>query len=171
MPLRASRILTRWYNALFEELEEGLRGITGTRNRLRYIIWSQLTAAADRAELAGAIIQAARGYDQRFSREVSALYARYTRPLFDTLEQAAERGEIRPGVSHLLVANMLYGGIEQCFWQMQENGNGMDIEKVADDLSELILAGIACSPKAGKDPRADALLDRLEHILDSQAPG
>lgn len=163
-------VTTRWYAVLFEELVTGLKGISGTRNRLRYIIWSQLEAANERAELTGAIILAARGHDEQFTRQVSDLYQQYTRPLYETLEKGEALGELRTGISHRLVANMLYGGIEQCIWQMLETGEKTDVETVADELVELIFAGIAQPQPADTGPRADKLLDRLEQILENQAP-
>jgi len=163
------QIITRWYAALFQELIDGLKGIVGTRNRLRYIIWSQLNAVNQRAELTGVVILTARGMDRQFSREVNELYGEYTRPLIETLAEGMKSGEVKKDISPQLVSHMLYGGIEQLFWKMIDDGGRLDVEKVADEMVELVFGGILAPADPASDIRGDRLLDRLEALLDQRA--
>jgi AcrR family transcriptional regulator len=162
------QITTRWYAQLFEELVEGLKGITGTRNRLRYIIWSQLKAMSENAELTGVIILAARGLDKEFTREVTVLYGEYTKPLIQTVKDGMKSGEVKKDISADLVSHMLYGGIEQLLWKMLADGKTLDVEKVADDMVDLIFGGILKTVDV-PDSRNDNLVARLENLLNQQA--
>lgn len=164
------QIISRWYEAHFDALIKGLKGITGTRNRLRYIIWSQLQSMNERAELTGAIILAARGFDEAFTKQVNAHYARTTQPLFETLEHGMDSGELRPDISPQLVSHMLYGGIEQSLWKMLQEGIRLDVEKVADDMVDLIYAGIARVADPSPDARELRLVKKLEELLDKHEP-
>lgn len=159
-------IISRWYEVHFNGLITGLRGITGTRNRLRYIIWSQLQAMTERAELTGAIILAARGLDESFTRQVNAQYERATRPLFETLAEGRRSGDIRSDIPDQLVSNMIYGAIEHSLWQMLQQNISLDIDQVADELVELIYGGIASPPEPDLTAGESRLLDRLESILE-----
>ncbi|MEH6568206.1 MAG: TetR/AcrR family transcriptional regulator [Halioglobus sp.] len=159
------QITTRWYSKLFEELVAGLKGITGTRNRLRYIIWSQLTAMNEKAELTGVIILAARGLDKAFTRDVNALYSEYTRPLIQVLDAGMKTGDVKKSISPELVSHMLYGGIEQLLWKTLDDGGKLDVEQIADDMMDLIFGGIVQSVDGKSDGRNDALIERLELLI------
>jgi len=161
------QISNRWYSALFDELNEGLKGITGCRNRLRYLIWNQLNAVNERTELTGAIILAARGQDKNFTEAVNAQYARFTAPFFDIIEQGMKLGEIRNSVQPLLIAQLVYGGIEQYLWRKHIDGQDIPVDTIADEMVELIFGGIA-QPAPAKTNRGDELLDRLEALLDKK---
>jgi AcrR family transcriptional regulator len=159
------QITKRWYLTRFAELKKGLRGIVGTRNRLRYITWSQLIAVTERAEFSGVILLAARGIDKKFTREINTLYGQYTLPLIQTLKEGMEAGEVRKDIHPELVSHMLYGGIEQLLWKMLQDGQKINTEEVADEMVALVFGGILLQSAAAEERRSDALLARLEKLL------
>ena len=159
------QITTRWYAELFGELIHGLKGIVGTRNRLRYIIWNQLNAVNEKPELTSVVILTARGLDRKFTQEVESLYNEYTKPLIETLKEGMKSGEVRKDISPAMVSHLLYGGIEQLLWDMLREGTKLNVEATADEMVDLIFAGILLAPKEDVGARGEVLLERLEAML------
>lgn len=159
-------IMAAWYQSMVADYEEALSGIQGTRNRLRFIIWRHLKYVYDNPALCRVFfreIRSAGDYHQSRIYEMNRLYTRFAN---DILRDGAARGEFRQDLSASLARDMIYGAIEHHSWNYVCGRGKLDVDAVADALTDMLLNGISTDqPTASLSATADrleAVADRLE---------
>ena len=166
-----------FYAPIISSARQHLTGIRGTRNRLRYVIWRQLQGFVDEPGICRLIIQEIRPYDDYYESVVRELNREATSLVLDIVEQAMERGELRRGVQPALVRDVIYGGMEHLAWKALSGRGSIDVEQLADDLTELILCGVGLPATTEEDAcggelsRLRAQVDRLETLIDGLRAG
>jgi AcrR family transcriptional regulator len=163
------------YEPLIEETERELRAVRGTRNRLHFLISRQLRAFASHPELCRLFIQEIRPYDDYHGSIVRDLNRKTTSAVVRILEEAQHNGELRAEVRPTLVRDVIFGGIEHLAWRALAGRGTLDVEARAEELTQLILAGVQAQPTAagsGDDaevPRLREQIDRLEALVKTLA--
>jgi TetR/AcrR family transcriptional regulator, fatty acid metabolism regulator protein len=152
------RVIEQFYEPLIREVETGVRGIHGAANRLRFIIGRHLRAfGADRG-LCRLLIREIRPDGTPYHSAIAELNRRYTRAALQTLQEGVESGELRPGIAPAMVRNLIYGAIEHVVWRFVFRGGRLDVDRIADDLTDAVLHGIVTPPSAA---RSESAVDRL----------
>jgi len=152
------RVMREFYESLIVDVESGLRAVRGTANRLRFIVGRHLQAfSADRG-LCRLLFREIRPDGELYHSAIEDLNRRYTRAALRAIEEGIETGELRGDLDPTMVRNMIYGAIEHVVWRFVFRGGRLDVDKVADDLTNALLHGIV-SP--GGRPAGD--VERLAH--------
>jgi AcrR family transcriptional regulator len=160
-------VLGSFYTSLIAALREGLRGVRGARNRLHFVIWSQLRAFTEEAGLCRVVIREIRPQGDYERGKVHALNRELTGIALGVIEEAVAAGEVRADVPPAMVRDVIYGGIEHLAWNAVNQRGSLDVARTADALTDLILRGVgtgAAEEQAGP-ARLAAQLDRLERVL------
>lgn len=160
-------VLEDWYQQLVTEHAEALAGVTGTRARLRLLIWRHLRTIADAPKLCGLMFREVRGEHDYPGSRLHQLNRQYTDLLLNVLREGVKTGEIRPECPPALVRDMIFGGIEHYTWTWRRDGGELDIDTTADHIHGLIWNGIAEDGGSLQQSttRLARLVDRLEHTL------
>lgn len=152
------------YEPRIAATKQHIAGITGTRNRLRYVISSQLQAYVDDPGLCRVIIQEIRLHDDYYGSIVREVNREMTSLVLVILEQAAKAGELRADVRPTLVRDVVFGGIEHLAWKAMAGRGTLDVQAQADALTDLVMSGIEA--RAGQESEADHELTRLREQVD-----
>lgn len=158
------KVIEDWYEGMLADYDQRLSGITGTRNRLRFMIWRHLTTIHDEPALCNLMFQYLRtGYDYTHTG-VFELNQRYTRRTLDIVKEGIAAGELRDDVSLPLVRDMIYGCIEHRTWAYLRGEGTFDPDKTADAIVDLVLSGLQI--RQPETRLEDSLAVRLEHAID-----
>lgn len=135
-------VIEQFYEQLIVSQAEGLQSVTGTRDRLLYLIRFHLTMLSNHSALCGVILNEGRSVDQSLTKDIRRLNRRYTSSLVAELEQGVASGKIRADISPPLVRNIIYGTMEQALWAHLADGQPIAIEETIEQLSSVVFTGI-----------------------------
>ncbi len=171
-----------FYRPLIEQTREQLAGIHGTRNRLRFVIWRQFKGFVEEPGICRLVIQDIRPRQDYPESVVHELNRESTSMVLGIIEEAMERGEFRRDIPATMVRDVIYGGIEHVMWKALAGRAQVDIDQLADDLSDLILFGVGARGAAAAESdlpvtqqrvsdsehgRLETRVERLENILEA----
>jgi AcrR family transcriptional regulator len=161
-------VMRTFYARLIESLRAGLGGVAGARNRLRYVIWSQLRAFTEETGLCRVVISEIRPLDDYGQSLVRELNRELTGVALGVIDGAVRAGELRGDLPRQMVRDVIYGGIEHLAWTAVIGHRKLDVERTADALTELIFAGLGARTQAepGAAERLEAQVDRLQTMLE-----
>lgn len=159
------RVMNDFYEPLITETREAVEGISGVRARLRFIIWRQLRAFTDDADLCRLVISEIRPLDDYYRSVVADLNRRYTAIAVEAISRGQEAGELRSDLPVTMIRDVIYGSIEHIAWRAVNGLADLDVDQTADDLTELLMAGLA-PPEADSSTRLGMQVDRLAALLD-----
>lgn len=171
-----NRILSDFYVALIEDVEQRLPGIKGVRNRLHFLVWRQLTAFADDPGYCWLVVSEVRPDKPFYQSAVHRFNRRYTTFAIQVIEEGIASGEFRADISPLLVRDMMYGAIEHLMWRHLLSETPVDVLEQADVITDMIIRGISAPMAAPSDAeitpdiltdKLSGLLGRLESVVDS----
>lgn len=161
-----SRVLERWYERIHADTAAQLAGISGDRQRLRYLVWRHLRALADDPKMCRLIFSEVRSEPTYLQSELHRLNKRYTEMLTAVLRTGAKNGSFRKSLPLPLVRDLIYGGIEHHVWGYLYGGSSLHPDQLADQIVELLCAGIAdrepAAQLAEQTERLAGLVTRLE---------
>ncbi len=75
-------------------------------------------------------------------------FAEFLKTLAGVIDEGQQQGTLRPGIPAPVAARLLFGALDELalMW-VTSRGDKLDIRKVADWMSDLVLEGIAVNPK------------------------
>lgn len=136
-------VLEQWYDRMFGDYSRDLSGVSDATSRLRLLIWRHLRTLRDHSGLCRLMFQQARANPNYKGSRPQALNRRYTELLVEVLIEGSASGEFRQDLPTTLLRDMIYGGIEHHAWQYLNAGGELDIDVIADQITNLICTGIA----------------------------
>ncbi len=160
-------VVERWYEELLSDYDEHLVAIDGTWDRLRYLVWRHLSTIEREPMLVRLVFEELRpGADYR-KTDVFRLDRAYTQRTLDILREGITRGEIRSDVSLAVARDMIYGGVEHHTWAHVRGEGSFTADVVADQIIEILRAGISVPEVAHPDlaqtvNKLQLVADRLE---------
>lgn len=172
------RVVQTWYSGLLEGFRTELPGITGTRQRVRYLVWRHLRTMQDDAAMAALMFDQVRNRDDYRDSPLQQINREYTETLTDLIREGMARGEFRRDIPLELVRDLVFGTIEHQSWRYRGGGVRIDrrqraqIERTADQIVEILFRGLApagadSADPAGLDLRAlRAQTERLANLAD-----
>ena len=168
------KVIERWYLGMIADYSAQLPGITGSRNRLRFVIWRHLRSIKDNPDLCRLVFNEVRSGDDYFQNVVYRLNRQYTDLLLGILRDGAATGDLRADMPVALLRDVVYGAIEHHVWGFLSGRGDLDVDRTADQLTELLFGGIGpgADPSDGLAPavaRLGRLTDRLEALADAPA--
>lgn len=165
-----------FYAPLIEATREQLAGIRGTRNRLRFVIWRQLKSFADEPGFCRLIIEEIRPRGDYHQSVVRELNRKATSAVLGIIQEGIEGDELRPDLSPATVRDVIYGGIEHLAWKALAGRGPLEVDRLADELTELIWRGSEARPGSTQADVATITslgeqLERLKQVLDALMSG
>jgi TetR/AcrR family transcriptional regulator, fatty acid metabolism regulator protein len=163
-----------FYEPLLGLMREQLASITGTRNRLRFVIAAQLHGFVKHPGLCRVIILEIRPNDDYQGSVMRKLNREMTSFVPEIIEEAVKAGELRGDIRATLVRDVVFGGIEHLAWKTLAGRETLDVQREADALTDLVLRGLEPRPgtQDAPDPqlaRLRAQIDRLESLVGALA--
>lgn len=167
------KVVEDWYAHIFADYDQQLKRITGTRNRLRYMIWRHLAVIHGDPAMCRLIFSELRSGPEYRETSVFALNRAYTRRTLNIIEEGIEKGELRADVPLNIARDMIYGAVEHHTFAFLRSEGAFNPDAAADAITDLIYRGMA-DPKsrsaaAQGDPlhRLENVTQRLEHLAAS----
>lgn len=159
------KVIERWYHGMLSDYDRQLTGISGTRNRLRYMIWRHLTTVHEEPSLCRLMFELVRSGPEYKSTAIFELNRQYTRRTLDIVRHGMQKGELRPGLDLGLVRDLIYGCVEHRTWAYLRGEADFSPDALADQIVDLVLGGIH-EPVAHDVSQQVAVLERLERAVD-----
>src|SRR6185437_13235957 len=167
------KTVEHWYEDMLVHDEEQFRGITGTANRIRFIVYHHLASIRREPALSRLVFQELRPDPDYRKTRLFQLNQAYTHRIIDVVKAAAATGELRSDVSPALVRDMIYGCIEHRTWAFLRNEGDFEIDATADGITDVVYGGLVArkpedEPMAKTLARMEDVATRLERLAGSQ---
>ncbi|HJP21052.1 MAG: TetR/AcrR family transcriptional regulator [Alphaproteobacteria bacterium] len=159
------KVIDDWYAGMLADYQVRLAGIEGTRNRLRFVIWSHLKSIEESPGLCRQVFNEVRGQRDYFTSSVHDHHRHYTYFALDVLREGIVAGEVRPDVSITLVRDMIYGAVEHHSLAYICGQGSLDVETAADQITDVVLAGVLVTEAESSDQRLDRIEAKLDRAL------
>jgi len=163
------QVVERAYEEAIADFDDQLQGVSGTWNRLRYLIWRHLKTIADDPALAKLVTYEIKADPNYRGMRVFQLNRAYTRRTVEIIEHAVRSGEFIADVPIPIIRDMIYGCIDHHTWSFVRGEGTFDLNSTADYITRLISRGLAArSEPAAQDEslvRIDKRLTRIEARL------
>lgn len=137
------RAIESWYEGLVAGYARDLAGIKEARQRLRFLIWRHLRTIRDDTALSRLMFAEVRSKDDYHHSALHEMNRRYTKFLMDVVQEGITAGEFRSDIPLALVRDMVYGGIEHHTWSFLRGHGRLEIDAVADSITQLVCDGMA----------------------------
>ena len=134
-------VLAEFYDALISDIEPRLAAISGTRDRLAFLVARHLQIAVDDPAVARLIIRESHGQSEYFGSKLHGLNRRYAQFLVGTIREGIARGELRADLDPLLARDMVFGGLEHWVWNRLGRQRAFDPGRVAGGIVDMLLDG------------------------------
>jgi len=163
------KVLEQWYQEILADYDHQLKGMRGTWNRLRFMIWRHLKVIHDDPAMCRLIFNELRPTREYPTTAVFDLNRRYTQRILAIIEEGMAAGEFRNDVPLRIVRDMIYGGIEHHTWAFLRSDADFSPDAAADAMTDLIFRGLARSPEIRSGPTListpmDKAVRRLEDV-------
>lgn len=157
------KVIEDWYEGMLADYGQQLSGISGTRNRLRYMIWRHMNTIHEEPALCNLMFQHIRPSRDYSQTAVFQLNREYTRQTLEIIRSGIEAGELRNDVPLRLVRDMIYGCIEHHTWTYLRGEGNFDPDASADAIVDLVLSGLQV--RAPAEPVRPDIAERLEKAV------
>lgn len=151
-----------WFEDMIASDGGTLPSISGTRNRLRFLVHRHLISIHEEPDLSRLVFQHLRPDPDYRATKLFALNRAYTSRVVDVIKEGIAAGEIRPAVSPSLVRDVIFGCIEHRTWAFLRDERDYDPNALADQVIDLVWQGLDAGPPR---PDIEPLLERLETAL------
>jgi TetR/AcrR family transcriptional regulator, fatty acid metabolism regulator protein len=165
------KVVEHWYEAMLSDYDEHLKGVRGTWNRLRFMVWKHLSTIRQEPALCRLVFDELRPGAEYRSTTVFELNREYTRRTLGIVEQAIAAGEFRADIPLPVVRDMIYGCVEHRTWAYLRGEGDFPIEETADAITDLIYRGLAARSDQREQTaeRLERVADRLERLSSRRA--
>ncbi len=135
-------VIRSFYEPVIELAGETVAGIPDVRVRLRYLIWLQLRAFTEEPDVCRLIIAEVRPMHDYYESEVAELNRRWTSLLVEVIKEGQTDGTFHSDVPATMIRDLVYGGIEHIAWGAATGHGEIDVNNVADGLTQVVCTGI-----------------------------
>jgi AcrR family transcriptional regulator len=164
------KVVEIWYQELIADYDEQLSHISGTWNRLRFLIHKHLAVIHQEPALCRFMFTELRSDPEYRSTTVFALNREYTRRTIEIVAQAIKTGEFRSDIPHRVVRDMIYGGVEHHTWGYLRGEGDFSVDGAANSITDMVYRGMVAHAPVATEP-LDAIVGRLEAIIEALQPG
>jgi AcrR family transcriptional regulator len=166
------KAVEQWYTSLIWDHEHRLPSISGTWNRLRFMIFGHLKVMHEEPGMAKLIIDEIRPGPEYRATAIYQLNRNYTRLTLQIIDEAVATGEFRSDIAHGVVRAMIYGGVEHVVFAYLRGEGDFSPDEAADSITDIVYRGLASDTSRQSallsDPirRIQSGLDRLKQLVD-----
>lgn len=166
------KVIEQWYEGLVEAYARDLAGITGTRQRLRFVIWRHLNSIHESPQLCRLLFHEVRSEQDYYDLDLHGMIRRYAKFVTDVVEEGIKAGEFRSDIPLPLLRDMVLGCIEHRSWNYISGRGDLNVDETVDQLMAVLCDGIAIRAGSGdidaQTERLSRVADRLEGLLAAQ---
>ena len=144
------QVLRDYLDEYLGQMELELKGIRGTLNKLKKIIWSQINLYESKRVMAKILLLEVRNYPGYFKSETYNQVRRYSEIIMKILEEGVKNHELREDIPVSSMRQILLGGIEHMCLPGIIFCRSFSPEKLTEDICKVIFAGIARRPSKSK---------------------
>ncbi len=137
------QILSEYLEQYRSQMGQDLKGIKGTFNKLRKLIWSHINVYATNRVFAKILLIEVRNYPDYYKSETYLRVKEYSNIVLKIIEEGIRDGEIRNDVPARLIRHSILGSIEQVCLSGITFGKDIDPDVLTDQICEVIFRGIA----------------------------
>lgn len=161
------KVLENWYEEMFGDYGRMLAGVTGTRARLRFLVWRHLQTVKEYPLLCRLMFREVRSEQDYHGSDLHAKNRRYTQFLIEVIGEGQKSGEFRKDIPQHLLRDLVYGGIEHHSWNFICGRGDLDADGAADQITSILCDGIAGSTTSLKQDmqRLSQIASRIEKSL------
>lgn len=165
-------VTSQWHEEIIVPLYEGLPKRKTLRDRLHFVVWHHLMCIQTSPELVNLFFNVVRMDKRYLGSELFNHNRRYVNLVADILREGVETGELRADLPIELTRNMTFGLVEQQSWAYRCGLGGLDVERVANDVTNLVLAAARPpAPPSAIDADAASRIGKLALQIHSLAQG
>lgn len=157
-----NEVLRGMYVPLIQDIEARFARLHGLRSRLRYLVWRHLRVYVEEPGLSRIVLHEVRTGPEYFKSVLHDLQVQYTSFLIRTVREAEHDGELPAGTDAEMVRSMVYGGIEHRMWATLFGRGAIDVERLADDYTDMVLGGLLQAAPGHAPAAASASTTELE---------
>jgi AcrR family transcriptional regulator len=158
------KVVEHWYEDMLADYDFQLRGIRGTWNRLRFMIWRHLMVIHNDPAMCSLIFNELRSGTEYRDTTVFELNREYTNRTLAIIQEAQATGEFRMGIPLRVVRDMIYGGVEHHIWAFLRGEGDFSPDESADAITDIIYRGLVSS--GATLDRGEAAIRRLEAVAE-----
>lgn len=163
------KVIEDWYETMLADYTKQLDGISGTRNRLRFMVWRHLNTIHEDPALCDLMFRYLRVGNDYSNTAVHDLNRQYTRQTLDIITEGIEKGELRNDVPLRLVRDMIYGCVEHHTWSYLRGEGDFDPDSASDAIVDLVMSGLRARTTPEDSPdlaeRIEKAVERLEALV------
>ena len=137
------QVLSEYLEQYRAQMRLDLKGIKGTLNKLRKLIWSHINVYATNRVFAKILLIEVRNYPDYYKSETYSRVKEYSDIVLQVIEEGIRNKEIRSDVPARLIRHSILGSIEQVCLSGITFGKDINPDDLTDQICELIFQGIA----------------------------
>jgi AcrR family transcriptional regulator len=159
------KVVEAWYDEMISDYDEQLSHISGTWNRLRFLIWKHLSVIHKEPALCRFMFTELRADPDYRSTTVFQLNRAYTRRMIEIIDAAMKSGEFRSDIPTRMVRDLVFGGVEHHTWSDLRGEGDFAVDGAANSITDLVYRGMAVQT-GSPDDRLEHIVQRLESAAD-----
>ncbi|HMA84280.1 MAG TPA: TetR/AcrR family transcriptional regulator [Desulfosalsimonadaceae bacterium] len=140
-------VLDEYLENFVEQVDWGLRGIEGAKNKLRKYIWSTIYFYDQDRVFSKILLLEVRNYPGYFTSETYGIVKQYTNLILQLIEDGINGGEIRKDLNPRNIRQIVLGGIEHLVLPAVINDGPLDPDLLTDQFCLLVFDGIVAKNK------------------------
>ncbi|MBS0577892.1 MAG: TetR family transcriptional regulator [Proteobacteria bacterium] len=157
------KVVEEFYEAILSDYEAQLKGVRGTWNRLRFMIWKHLSVMHADPDMCRLIVHELRPWPEYRRSRIFRLNQRYTQSTLAVIREGIAGGEFREDVPLRIVRDMIFGAAEHHTWAHLRKEGEFSPDAAADAITNLIYQGLE---RRGHPARSSGVeLNRLERAV------
>jgi AcrR family transcriptional regulator len=137
------KTVEQWYTGLIWDYDHRLETITGTWNRLRFMVWGHLNVIHEEPEMIRLVFEEIRPGPEYRDTAIFELNRLYTKRTLRIIDEAVATGEFRSGVPATVIRAMIYGGVEHYAFAFLRGEGDFAPDEAADSIADMIYRGLA----------------------------
>jgi TetR/AcrR family transcriptional regulator, fatty acid metabolism regulator protein len=135
-------VLREHFERFLQQVELDLKGIEGSLNKLRKIIWSNLHSYANHKVFARIVLLEVRNSPGYFESSAYEIERRYNRLIINIIHEGIRKGEIRKDVKAAFVRSAINGSIENACLQGVIFNRSLSSDEIAENICNIVFDGI-----------------------------
>jgi len=136
------QVVKEHFESYYNRINMDLKGIEGSVNKLRKIIWSSIDSYANHRVFARIILLEVRNSPDYFNSEAYSLVKKYNALILDIIQEGINKQDIREDVEPGFIRDMIFGSIEHACLNYALFNQRVSTDHVAENLCRLIITGI-----------------------------
>jgi len=136
-------VLDEYLENFVEQVDWGLKGIEGAKNKLRKYIWSTIYFYDQDRVFSKILLLEVRNYPGYFTSETYGIVKQYTNIMLELIEDGAKAGEIRGDLDPRTIRQVVLGGIEHLVLPAVINDGPLNPDLLTDQFCLLIFNGVS----------------------------